>query len=120
MAKILLVDDAMFVRETIKKMIEAHGHIVVGEAENGEMAIERYRELQPELVLLDITMPGMSGVEALAKIKDIDSTAKVIICSSMGQQSIIAEAIQLGALDFIIKPFKEEQVMAALDKALLK
>ncbi len=120
MANILLVDDAMFVRQTIKKMLEAHGHTMIGEAENGEMAVEKYKELKPDVTFLDITMPGMNGVEALSKIMEIDENAKVIMCSSMGQQSIIAEAIQLGAADFVIKPFKEEQVIGTLEKILVK
>lgn len=120
MANVLVVDDALFVRQTIKKMLEANGHTMIGEADSGRMAIKRYEELRPDVVILDITMPGMSGIEVLAQLKAIEPKVKVIICSSMGQQSIIAEAIQLGAADFVVKPFKEESVIASLEKVLAR
>ncbi len=120
MANVLVVDDALFVRQAMKKILESNGHVMIGEADNGEKAIEKYKELNPDVVLLDITMPGMSGVETLKQLKAIDYDVKVIICSSMGQQSIIAEAIQAGAKDFVVKPFKEENVIASLEKVLKK
>jgi len=120
MANVYIVDDAMFVRQTIKKMVEAHGHTVVGDTDNGRLAIQKYEELKPDVIFLDITMPGMSGIEVLAALKELDPKVKAIMCSAMGQQATMAEAIQLGAADFIIKPFKEEQVIAALDKTLAK
>lgn len=120
MANVLVVDDALFVRQAMKKILEANGHTMIGEADSGETAVEKYKELKPDVVLLDITMPGMGGVEALKQLKAIDPDVKVIICSSMGQQSIIAEAIQIGAKDFVVKPFKEENVIASLEKVLAK
>ena len=120
MANVLVVDDAMFVRHTIRNMLEAHGHTVAGEADNGITALERYEEVKPDIVLLDITMPDMGGIEVLKKLKEKDPKVKVVMCSSMGQQSMIANAIQEGAVDFVIKPFKEEQVIAAIEKALVK
>ena len=90
MAKVMVVDDAVFMRMTIKKMLEAHGHSVIGEAGNGVEAVKKYVEIKPEVVLLDITMPEMNGVEALKRIKEVDAKAKVIICSAMGQQAMDA------------------------------
>lgn len=116
MAGVLVVDDAAFMRMSLKKMLEAHGHSVVGEAANGVEAIRKYSELKPDAVLLDITMPEMNGVEALKKIKEIDPQAKVVICSAMGQQAMVAQAIQYGAKDFVVKPFVEERLIAAIDK----
>lgn len=118
LARVLIVDDAAFMRMTIKKMLEAHDHVVVGEAENGIVAVKKYVELEPDIVLLDITMPEMNGVEALRKIKEINSGARVIICSAMGQQAMVAQAIQCGAKDFIVKPFEEDRLIAAVDKIM--
>lgn len=118
MAGILVVDDAAFMRMTIKKMVEAHGHAVVGEAENGVEAVKKFIELKPDVVLLDITMPEMNGIEALKRIKELEPTAKIVICSAMGQQAMVAQAIQLGAKDFIVKPFVEDRLVAAVDKVL--
>lgn len=120
MANVLVVDDAAFVRLTIKKILEAHGHTMVGEAGNGEVALRKYEVLKPDVVLLDITMPEMSGLEALKRLKAMDPKAKVIICSSMGQQAMIVDAIQSGAADFIVKPFKEESIIASLTRVLAK
>ena len=118
MAKILIVDDAMFMRETLKQMLEAHGHVIVGEAEEGNEAIQKFVETQPDLVILDITMPGMDGIEALQQIRQRDRKAKVIICSALGQQEIVAQAIVYGAEDFIVKPFEVAQLVAAVEKVL--
>jgi len=104
----------------MKKILESNGHTMVGEADNGEKAIKLYGELLPDLVILDITMPGMSGIEVMTGLKVLDPNVKVIICSSMGQQSIIAEAIRQGAKDFVVKPFKEASVVAAIEKVLAK
>lgn len=112
--RILIVDDAMFMRQVLKKILVSHGYEVVGEAANGVEAIAKYHELKPDLVTLDITMPDMTGLEALKAIKAIDGEAKVIMCSAMGQKSMVLEAIQNGALDFIIKPFQEATVMESL------
>lgn len=118
MASVLIVDDAVFMRITLKQMIEAHGHSMAGEASNGIEAVKKYIEVKPDVVLLDITMPEMNGIEALKRIKELDSKAKIIICSAMGQQSMVAEAIQCGATDFVVKPFEEKRIIAAIDKVL--
>lgn len=118
MASVLIVDDAAFMRMTIKKMLEPHGYVVVGEAQNGIEAVKRYIELKPDIVLLDITMPEMNGVEALKRIKELDPKAKVIICSAMGQQEMVAQSIQCGAKDFIVKPFVEDRLVAAIEKVM--
>ena len=118
MAKVLIVDDALFVRAAMKKYVEKAGHEVVGEAGDGKESIELFKELQPDGVIMDITMPRMSGIEALKKIKEIRADAKVIMCSAMGQQEAIAESIQNGASDFVIKPFTEEQIVAKIKQVL--
>lgn len=120
MAKVLIVDDAAFMRMTIKKMLEANGHEAAGEAENGVEAVKKFIELKPDIVLLDITMPEMNGVEALKRMKELEHDVKVIICSAMGQQAMVAQAIQSGAKDFIVKPFEEERLMASIDKVMSK
>ena len=114
MARVLVVDDAMFMRMTIKKMLEANGHSVAGEAGNGVEAVKKYMEIKPDVVLLDITMPEMNGVDALKRIKEADAKARVIICSAMGQQAMVAQAIQNGAKDFVVKPFEESRLVAAV------
>ena len=118
MAKVLIVDDASFMRMTIRQMIEPHGHEVVGEAGDGVEAVKKFIEVKPEVVLLDITMPEMNGVEALKRMKELEPTAKVIICSAMGQQAMVAQAIQSGAKDFIVKPFQAERVIEAVKKVI--
>lgn len=118
MARILIVDDAMFMRASIRRILENHGYTVCGEAGDGKEAVAKFKELQPDVTILDITMPEMSGIEALRCIKALDSGAKTIICSAMGQQAQLAQAIQYGAKDFIVKPFEEERLIAALEKVL--
>ena len=118
MARVLVVDDAAFMRMTIKKMIESDGYVVAGEAQNGVEAVQKYMEYQPDAVLLDITMPAMNGVDALKRIKEFDPKAKVIICSAMGQQAMVAQAVQSGAKDFIVKPFEKDRLIAALKRVL--
>lgn len=118
MANIMVVDDAIFMRASIKQVLEEKGHAVVAQAESGTEAIEKYLDVKPDVVLLDITMPGMNGVEALKRLKVLDANAKIIICSAVGQQEKIAEAIEAGALDFIVKPFKPERLTAAVEHAL--
>lgn len=118
MASILIVDDAAFMRLSIKQMIEPEGYEVVGEAGTGVEAVDMYQKLRPDLVLMDITMPDMNGIEAVKLIKGIDSNAKIIMCSAVGQQMQIAEAIKSGAENFIVKPFKKEILCAAIAKAL--
>lgn len=119
MAKnILISDDAAFMRMMIKDILTKNGFNVVGEAENGLVAVDKYKELQPDLVLMDITMPEMDGIQALKKIREFDSSAKVVMCSAMGQQAMVIEAIQAGAKDFIVKPFQADRVIEAVNKAI--
>jgi len=116
--KILIVDDAAFMRMMIKDILIKNGYEVVGEASDGLQAIGKYKELQPELVTMDITMPEMDGITALREIKKIDPNAKVIMCSAMGQQAMVIDAIQAGAKDFIVKPFQADRVIEAIKKTL--
>lgn len=119
MAKnILICDDAAFMRMMIKDILTKNGYNVAGEAENGARAVERYNELKPDLVLMDITMPEMDGIQALKKIKENDSSALVIMCSAMGQQAMVIESIQAGAKDFIVKPFQADRVIEAVKKVV--
>ena len=118
MANLLVVDDAAFMRMTIKKMVTPHGHTVVAEAENGVEAVRKYMECKPDVVLLDITMPQMDGLNALKRIREQDPNAKVVMCSAMGQQAMVAQAIQNGAKDFVVKPFQEDRVLAAIKRVL--
>ena len=114
--RILVVDDAMFMRMMLKNILTKNGYEVCGEAANGQEAIDKYIELRPDLVLLDITMPEMDGITALKKIKMIEPKAKIIMCSAMGQQGMVIDAIQGGAIDFIVKPFQEDRVLESLHK----
>ncbi|AWC32312.1 response regulator [Bacillus cytotoxicus] len=115
--KILVVDDAMFMRTMIKNLLKSNPEFeIIGEAENGVEAIQKYKELQPDIVTLDITMPEMDGLEALKEIIKIDANAKVVICSAMGQQGMVLDAIKGGAKDFIVKPFQADRVIEALTK----
>ena len=119
MAKnILICDDAAFMRMMIKDILTKNGYNVVGEAENGAKAVEKYQELKPDLVLMDITMPEMDGIQALKAIKAADPSATVIMCSAMGQQAMVIESIQSGAKDFIVKPFQQDRVLEAVRKVL--
>lgn len=120
MYRILIVDDAAFMRMMIKNVLSNNGYEVCGEAGDGEQALEKYKELKPDLVTMDITMPNCDGIEGLKRIMEYDSKAKVIMCSAMGQQGMVIEAVQLGALDFIVKPFKPERVLSTVNKALNK
>ncbi|GIQ68633.1 chemotaxis protein CheY [Xylanibacillus composti] len=116
--KILVVDDAAFMRMMIKDILTKNGYEVVGEASDGAVAIEKFKELKPDLVTMDITMPEMDGITALKEIKKIDSNAKVIMCSAMGQQAMVIDAIQAGAKDFIVKPFQADRVIEAIKKTM--
>ena len=119
MAKnILICDDAAFMRMMIKDILTKNGYNVAGEAENGAKAVEKYAELKPDLVLMDITMPEMDGIEALKKIKASDPSASVIMCSAMGQQAMVIESIQSGAKDFIVKPFQADRVIEDVQKVV--
>ena len=116
MANLLVVDDAAFMRVKIKKMVKPHGHTVVAEAENGVEAVRKYMECKPDVVLLDITMPQMDGLNALKRIREQDPNATVVMCSAMGQQAMVAQAIQNGAKDFVVKPFQEDRLAAAIER----
>ena len=118
MARILIVDDAKFMRMTLSNILTKEGHEIVGEGENGKDAIRLYRELQPDLVTLDITMPEMSGIEAVKEIKREFPKSKVIMCSAMGQQKMVVEAIESGAKDFIVKPFDSARVIESISRIL--
>lgn len=119
MAKnILICDDAAFMRMMIKDILTKNGYNIAGEAENGAKAVEKYVELKPDLVLMDITMPEMDGIEALKRIKAADANASVIMCSAMGQQAMVIESIQSGAKDFIVKPFQADRVIEAVQKVV--
>lgn|SRR5690606_31611568 len=116
--KILIVDDAAFMRMMIKDILQKNNFEIVGEAQNGIEAVEQYKELRPDLVTLDITMPEKDGISALKEIIAFDPNAKVIMCSAMGQQAMVIDAIQAGAKDFIVKPFQPERVLEAITKVL--
>lgn len=118
MAKVLVVDDAKFMRMTLTKILEKGNHEVVGQAENGIEAVEKYEALQPDLVTMDITMPEKNGLEALKEIQSVSENAKVVMCSAMGQQKMVVEAIENGAKDFIVKPFDESRVLDAIERVL--
>ena len=115
MAKIMVVDDAAFMRMMVKNALAQGGYTDVCEASDGNEAVQMYTEQQPQLVLMDITMPEMDGIQALKKIKEMDAGANVIMCSGMGQQAMVIEAIQNGAKDFIVKPFKPERILSTVD-----
>ena len=116
--RVLVVDDAAFMRMMVKDILSKNGYEVVGEAENGMKALERYQELKPDLVTMDITMPEMDGISAVKEIKKVDPNAKIVMCSAMGQQAMVIEAIQAGARDFIVKPFQPDRVLEAVRKAV--
>lgn len=116
--RILLCDDASFMRMMLKDLLVKAGYEIVGEAENGKVAVNKYIECKPDLVTMDITMPEMDGITALKKIKEKDNSAKIVMCSAMGQQQMVIESIQAGAKDFIIKPFNQEKVIEAVKKAI--
>jgi two-component system chemotaxis response regulator CheY len=115
---ILIADDLTFIKLVLRDLVEKAGFRVVGEASNGEEAVELYQDKRPDVVLMDITMPKVDGLAALKQILSIDPEAKVIMCSALGQQSLIVQALQLGAKDFIVKPFREERVISAIKKIL--
>lgn len=116
--RILVVDDAAFMRMMLKDILTKNGYTVVGEAENGVVAVEKYKELRPDLVTMDITMPEKDGITAVREIRAIDPNAKIIMCSAMGQQAMVIDSIQAGAKDFIVKPFQPERVLEAVSKIL--
>ena len=114
MKRVMVVDDAMFMRASLKMMLEKNGYEVAGEAENGAVAVQKYKEIKPDLVTMDITMPEMDGLQALKLIKQFDADAKVVVVSAMGQEPVVKDAILSGAKSFIVKPFKEDFVLKTL------
>lgn len=118
MKNILIVDDAAFMRMMLKDILIKSGYNVCGEAVNGADALTKYKELKPDLVTMDITMPEIDGIQALKNIKAEDPNAKVIMCSAMGQQAMVIDAIQGGAKDFIVKPFNKDRVLEAIQKVV--
>ncbi len=114
----MLVDDASFMRMMLKNILVGSGYEIIGEAENGAKAVEQYKSLKPDLTIMDIIMPEMGGIDAVREIVKINPSAKILMCSSMGQQSLVVEAIQAGAKDFIVKPFQPSNVLEAVKKAL--
>src|SRR3954471_19303048 len=118
MARILVVDDAAFMRKMVTDALTKGGHEVIGEAGNGTEAVEQYQSLKPDLTTLDITMPEKDGLSALKDIIAMDPSAKVIMCSALGQESKVLESIKAGAKDFVVKPFQADRVLDAVGKAL--
>ena len=118
MAKIMMVDDAAFMRKVIKDALSKAGYTDLHEAVDGADAFEKYKELKPDLVLMDITMPNMDGLEALKAIRAADANANVVMCSAMGQETMVIDAIRSGAKDFIVKPFKPDRILATAEKIL--
>jgi two-component system chemotaxis response regulator CheY len=119
-ARVLIADDASFMRQMIREIIEPEGHEVVGEATNGIEAVEQFEELQPDIVTMDIVMPKRSGIDAVKGILAKHADARIVMCSALGQESLVMEALQAGARDFIVKPFKPDNVLATIQKTLEK
>ena len=120
MARVLVADDASFMRQMIREIIEAEGHEVVGEASDGDEVVEEFKRLHPDVVTMDIVMPRRSGIDAVKSIIQIDGKARIVMCSALGQESLVNEAMEAGACDFIVKPFKPDAVIATLGKVLEK
>lgn len=116
--RILIVDDAVFMRMKLRDILEKNGYEVAGEAQNGQDALDKYQVEKPDLVTMDITMPDVDGLDGLKMIMKADPNAKVVMCSAMGQQGMVMDAIKSGAVDFIVKPFDTERVIKSLDRAL--
>ena len=120
MARILVADDASFMRQMIREIVESAGHEVVAEASDGVEAIDKFKTHRPDLVTMDIVMPRRSGIDAVKGIVDDDPTACIVMCSALGQETLVAEALEAGAKDFIVKPFKPDAVIETLSKVLEK
>lgn len=118
--RVLIADDAAFMREMLRDILRDSDFEVVGEASNGDEAVSRFQELTPDLITLDIVMPGKSGLEVLSEMVAIDPGACVVMCSALGQEALVMEALEAGAKEYIIKPFKPDQVLGALNEALQK
>lgn len=117
-ARVLVVDDAIFMRKMIAEILEKEGYQICGEADDGAAAVEKYNELNPDLVTMDIIMPNMNGIEAVKKIKETDPDARILMVSAMGQQALVVEAIQAGASDYVVKPFQPSRVVEAVQRVL--
>ncbi len=120
MARILVADDASFMRQMIREIVEMEGHEVVAEASDGIEAIDQFKNYHPDVVTMDIVMPRRSGIDAVKVILECDPTARVVMCSALGQETLVTEALQAGARDFIVKPFKPDSVVNTLKKVLEK
>jgi two-component system chemotaxis response regulator CheY len=118
MARVLVVDDAVFMRKVVSDALTKGGHEIIGAAANGQEAVERFQELKPEVMTLDITMPEKDGLAALKEIIAMDPQARVVMCSALGQESKVLEAIKAGAKDFVVKPFQPDRVLSAIEKAV--
>ena len=118
MARVLIADDAAFMRMMIKNILSQNGHEIVGEAENGAQAVVKYAELKPDVTTMDITMPEQDGISALKEILAADPTARIVMCSALGQEAKVIESIRSGARDFVVKPFQQDRVLSAVAKAL--
>ena len=117
-ARVLIVDDAIFMRSMLKDIMVRHGYEVVGEAENGKEACEKYKELIPDLTTMDIVMPQMNGIEAVKEILKYDANAKIVMCSALGQEALVTESIEAGAKDFIVKPFSPDKVVKIVSQVV--
>jgi len=115
---VLICDDAIFMRTMVGDILTQAGFEIVGEAETGVQAVEKYKQLHPDLVTMDIVMPDMGGIDAVREICKFDPKARILMCSAMGQQALVVEAIQAGAKDFVVKPFQADRVIDAVGKAL--
>jgi two-component system chemotaxis response regulator CheY len=115
---VLVCDDAVFMRTMVSDILSQAGFTVVGEAENGKQAVEKYQQLKPDLVTMDIIMPEMGGIEAVKQITQMDPAARILMCSAMGQQALVQEALQAGARDFVVKPFQPSLVLEAVQRVL--
>jgi two-component system chemotaxis response regulator CheY len=118
LAKILIADDAQFMRMLIGRILRENGHNIVGEARNGEEVVELYAKLRPDLVTMDVVMPKMNGLEAIRKIISFDANARIVVVTALGQEAIAFEAVKAGAKNFVVKPFKQEEVLNAVQKSL--
>lgn len=118
MSKVLIIDDAAFIRVSLKTMLEKNNFEVVGEAENGEIGVMKYKQLKPDVVTMDVTMPVMDGIEALKAIKEYDPNAKIVMITAMGQEAMVKKAVIGGAKSFIVKPFNEKKLVETLNKVL--
>jgi len=115
---VLIADDAAFMRMKLGKLLSENNYNVVAEAENGKVAVEKYKEFKPDLTIVDITMPVMDGIQAITEIKKVDANAKIIVCSAMGQQNMVINAIKAGAKDYVLKPFQPARVLGAVKKQI--